>query len=187
MKVTEAQHGRYRLRAAKLGDTFVARAFHGSDRGIVGEATGVDAEAALTALRHRLSADDARRAEGRRMTAQGWAVPTEAEFTEAWLRARARLSKAQLDMVDAHAKSGDHGMTAGQIAAAGGYSNYETANAIYGRVGKIFAEELEVPAPASSVADREVQTGVIADAGTERDGQFVWVMHPEVRAALGLL
>ena len=41
-------------------------------------------------------------------------------------------------MLFAHAKAGQAGLTAGEIAAAGGYTTYSTANAVYGKLGRNF-------------------------------------------------
>ena len=95
-------------------------------------------------------------------------------------------NKRILDMLVAHAKSGDRGMTAGELAHAGGYKSFETTNALYGRFGREVAEALRIDLPQSMLREDTLATGVLAQGGETRDGEdnFVWVMYPELRSAV---
>ncbi|MCE0506371.1 hypothetical protein LR948_13450 [Roseivivax sp. GX 12232] len=188
MKTVEVTYGRYRLLSAKLGERFVARAFYargGKRRGIVAEAEGDGAQGALDALRGKL--DDLQRRQRsarRRDETLGFDVPSVSEFEEAL--GTASLSKIQWRMLEAHAKTGADGMTAGELASAGGYSDFEVANSIYGRAGRLVAEAIDVVPPMSTTRSEEMPTGVLAGVGKPRKdtGNFVWVMHAELREAL---
>lgn len=188
MKVVEATHGPFLMKAAAMKGRARALAYRRPPtgfRGPLAEAEGATPEAALEALRERLDRREADRRAARREDGRGWAVPTQEEYAEAL--AHASLSDTQLAMLAAHAEAGDDGMTATEIARAGGYRSYETANVQYGKAGREIGAAIGVNSPRSATREgEEVFTGVLAHGGAPRadSGRFVWIMQPELRAAV---
>jgi hypothetical protein len=188
MKTDSRIYGRYVLRAGKLGTTFVARAFlrdASTPGGIIAEATGKTAEAALDTLQEMLSEQDrARRAAHRPSEGPRAEVASEEEYREAL--AALRVTDAQWKMLRAHALAGPKGLSAGELADAADFANYSSANLQYGKLGRDIAAYLNLDLPESKGRKREdVSTAALADEGTPNEkGHFVWVMHPELAAAV---
>lgn len=184
----EIQFRRYRIVAAELESGVLARAFLRGGRqgtGAVLETKGDTVEAAIEVARAKLHARDEDMRQKRRFD-EYWQfhVPTKQEFIDALHVVS--LSPPQLAMLDAHALAGSTGMTAGEIALAGGYDHFETANALYGKVGRAIADALGVTPPDAGNREGDVATGVIATAGPPREEteHFVWIMYPELASAL---
>lgn len=186
MKILTERKGRYDLKAMKMGQTALARAFlHGQPgAGIAAEAKGKTPEEAMEALREMIGEVELERASVRRRIEEtGFDVPTSAEFEDAL--SRVRVSDRQWDMLRAHAASGEEGLTAGELARAAAYKNYNAVNLQYGKLGETVAEGIGIDLPAHPAKEGEnVATGVLAGPGETRGGEFVWVMHPELRAAI---
>ncbi|MGP6089150.1 hypothetical protein [Antarctobacter jejuensis] len=187
MKPIVVDYGKYTLKAGIVEGKAVARAFLRDARrpGVIVEVDGSDPEAALKRL--KVTVDDLtanRRAKRRESLDADFLVPTVEEFQEALVVAK--LSSVQEAMLVAHAKAGERGLTAGEIADIGGYANFETANAIYGKAGRIIAEAIGVTPPPRRSGDKDAPTAVLAEGGEPRPdtGFFVWVMYPELREAL---
>ena len=187
MSVTTERHGRYDLKAMKMKDTALARAFiHGTTgAGIVAEAKGKTVDEAMEALKLAVAEAEQERTDARRRVSEtGFDVPTVAEFERAL--AVTKISDRQWDMLRAHAAAAEAGLTAGELAMAAGYKNHNAANLQYGKLGDAVAGTIGVALPTSTVhADTPVATGVLAVEGDPRDAEFVWVMHPELRDAVG--
>ena len=85
-------------------------------------------------------------------------------------------------MLRAHADAPDHTLTPTELARSAGYDGYETANAIYGRLGHQLGEFLDIERP----DDDGVWTCLLAygEKVDHADGGFFWTMHPELVAAL---
>lgn len=185
-----AAFGPYDLAAGMVGGRALARAFlRGAPQGsgVVAEAEGPTREAALAALRDLLERRGAEAARNRRPFPghPGSHVPNPQEFREALLRVRP--DKAQWAMLRGHAAAGAAGMTAGELAAAGGYADFETANLRYGLLGQAVAEAIGMPIPESRARPgKAVPTFALAFEGEARAGtdRWVWVMHPELAEAL---
>ena len=186
MSVTIERHGRYDLKAMKMKDTALARAFiHGvAGAGIVAEAKGKTVDDAMEALKAAVAeVEEERTAARRHIDATGFDVPTAAEFERAL--GAAKISDRHWDMLHAHAAAGDDGLSAEGLAKAAGYKSQTAANTQYGKLGEAIAGAVGVELPRSTMhADAAVATGVLASPGEQRDGNFVWVMHPELREAL---
>ena len=186
MSVTIERHGRYDLKAMKMKDTALARAFiHGvTGAGIVAEAKGKTVDDAMEALKAAVAeVEEERTAARRHIDATGFDVPTPAEFERAL--GAAKISDRHWDMLHAHAASGDDGLTAAGLAKAAGYKSQNAANTQYGKLGEAIAEAVGVEMPRTAMhEDVAAGTGVLAEPGAEREGEFVWVMHPELREAL---
>lgn len=187
MATVSIDYGKFTLKAGQLSGVWTARAFLRTGpggHGIAHQATGKDASAALDALRAQIDDEAARRRGQRRHDpATGFDVPTREDYADG-LRG-ADLTDRQRVMLQAHAAAGDAGLTATELAEVAGYRNFNTANLHYGKAGRLMAEAMDVTAPESRLRDDLVQTGILAHGGTPRaDGEFVWVMHPELREAL---
>ena len=187
MSVTTERHGRYDLKAMKMKDTALARAFiHGvTGAGIIAEAKGKTVDEAMEALKAAVAEVEQEKTDARRRVSEtGFDVPTAEEFERAL--AVTKIADTHWEMLRAHAASGEEGLTAGALARAAGYKNRNAANLQYGKLGEAIAGTVGVALPASTVhADTPVATGVLAVAGDPREGEFVWVMHPELRDAVG--
>lgn len=186
MSRREETHGRYRIVAGLLGGKPTARAFlDGAPQGtgIMAEATGPDLDAAIEAVRVDLDAREAEAHAARRMTAHGFSVPTTQEYADAL--AAIGPSDGQRAMLAAHAEAGDTGLTATQLAKAAGYKNFNAANLQYGLLGQKVVDHLHLTLPDSEVREGEsAMTVALADWVDTPGEEFVWIMHPELRAAL---
>lgn len=187
-KVQEFEHGKYLIKSGKIGEEWVARAFHkppSRTKGLVAEAKGNSLGTAVDAVKTKLEDERTDRERCRRWDEQAqFAVPLRSEYITAIQQTK--LSTSQIAMLKAHAASGDLGLTAGELARAGGYANYETANSLYGKCGRAVAEYLGIEAPLAIKRAGDVATGVLAWSGAPRHDtdHFVWVMYPELREAV---
>jgi hypothetical protein len=189
MKVTVVQHGRFEIKAGTVEGKFTAYAFVARPKlikGIHASANGTSDENAIENLKEHLDQVDKKNRKARRYdSVMRFDVPTLDEFMNAVKAVLPSLSSTQQDMLFAHLASGEKGMTAGELSNAGGYSHFETANSIYGRVGRAFQGYLGIDAPAAENREGDVATGIIATEGEQRsDGRLVWVMYPELRNAM---
>lgn len=191
-RMVRVRCGRYDLVAAPMGQGALARAFlsgAAQGSGIVDEASGPTPEAALDALRAQLSERD----RGRLATRGPFTgrpdlrVPHPDEYQDA-LRI-VRPNEAQWAMLRAHAAAGSDGLTAGELARAAGWKDFESANLHYGLLGQAVAEAVGLRTPAEADSPRSVPTLALAYEGPRRPGtdHFVWVMHPELIEALASL
>lgn len=190
MEITSCHYRGHSIKAGQLPgqSAFLARAFAKAGKPgapILAEAQGPSAEAAIEAVKAKLDALDAARRTARRIhPATGLAVPSAEEYESA-LR-QVALSEAQIAMLKAHAAAGEAGLTAGALARAAGYPNFETANSIYGKAGRAIGDHLNLPAPQSTTREGDVATMLLAYGGPAAPdtGHFVWVMYPELREAV---
>lgn len=187
MTPTQISYGKYIIKVGKLSNRWTARAFHHpptSSRGIAAEAVGESSDQAVIAVKERLDAiAGAHRAARRYDERSGFDVPSAEEYAAAL--AHASLAAAQIAMLKAHAAAGEIGLAAGELAHAAGYTDYSSANVHYGKCGRLLAEVMNVRVPDSELHDNGVPTGVLAWEGATRpNGEFVWVMYPELRQAV---
>lgn len=190
MKVRTTAYGGYLVKVGVLNGTWTARAFAeaaASRGGIVAETTGPTPDAAEATLcaeldRKRVEVVRARRIDG------NFAVPTVEEYERALasLDRDGRLTAEHRLMLKTHAEAGDAGLSETDIASAAGYDRYNTANASYGRLGRMLGAAIGVTAPDTEVRPAGVPTRILAEESATRDpkGHFVWIMHRELRAAL---
>ncbi|NUB43741.1 hypothetical protein GEU84_005040 [Fertoebacter nigrum] len=182
------RHGRYNLRAGKLGAAFTARAFLADAKagsGIVAETTGPTAEAALEAMVALLTArDNDQRSQRRAHPDVDLVIPTSAEYADAL--AALPVTPGQRAMLAAHRVAGDAGLTATQIADAASYASFASANLHYGKLGRMIADYFSIALPKDSAGRADhVATNILAFSGAEQvNGHWLWIMHPELRAAL---
>lgn len=181
-------HGRYILRAGKLGAAFTARAFLADAKagsGIVAETTGPTAEAALDDLVLVLAARDSEQRSQRRAHPDvDLVIPTSAEYADAL--AALPVTPGQRAMLAAHRIAGDAGLTATQIADAASYASFASANLHYGKLGRMIADYFTIALPKDSAGRADyVATNMLASAGhAQVNGHWLWIMHPELRKAL---
>lgn len=100
-----------------------------------------------------------------------------------------KISKSQQLMLDAHLAAPERILTATQLAHAGGYSRYVSANSQYGNLGRLLAEEMEWQ-PLQRPDASNIWTSALADdadrnaLSDDRSAQFRWRMRDNVAAAL---
>lgn len=178
-----SRYGRYDLKAAVMGGTWVARAFLRGARpghGFDAEATGATGPEAMVAL-ETLLRDRDRLARAARRVTEDVAVPGTAEYRLAL--AALPITQAQWAMLRAHAAAGPAGLTAGQLAMAAGYADFSAANLHYGMLGRLVADNLAMDLPERPDAT-EVATRALGSYDAFADGVWRWVIYPELAAAL---
>jgi hypothetical protein len=183
-KVLTARYGRYDLKAGPMGGTFTARAFLRGARpghGTTAEATGPSAEAALTALETLLRDREAAERQSRRLASNGVLVPGPDAYRLAL--AVVRVHPNQWAMLNAHAAAGPNGLSATQLARAGSYDDFSTANLHYGKLGRLVADDLAMALPVRA-NETEVATAALATYDLFPDGIQRWVIHPELATAV---
>lgn len=180
----ETIYGRHVIRSMKIGGGWSARAFRG--KAAVGAVlTGATEDAAILAIKAAL---DAARGEQRALrSADGY--PTAAEVRAAL--ASIRMTDGQQAMLNAHLAADDNIMSATELAAAGGYDSYVSANSQYGTLGRKLAEELEWHPPQHEGVTTWTSTlATGADGDTRADikaiglAEWRWKLRPEIVAAL---
>ena len=185
-KPVETRHGPYTIKAAILHGSATARAFvTGGKAGTVAQADADSIEDAIAALKAELDGRAAtERAHRRHDAALDFQVPTAKEYLQALQVVKPH--DGHFKMLRAHAISGEKGLTPAELAFDAGYQTHSAANLQYGLLGGQIARALGLDLPKSALrTDDDVATGVLATAGRPRaDGQFVWVMHPELREAV---
>lgn len=188
---TTVTHGRYTIRAMQISGTWKSRAFltiAPSGTGHVAEATGDTMEAVILAARNAVDARERGFREARRYDEwMDFHIPSPQEY--AGVIGIAGLGKAQMQILEAHAMAGDEGLTATELARAGGYVDASSANLHYGKAGRLIAEAIGVDVPIFESTQQEGPTGVLAfwrPTPGDPDGIGRWVMYPELRAALEL-
>ncbi len=185
-------HGQFVLKAMQMkGQKVVtARAFRrDGPPGIVAEAQGSTTDEALETLKGDLDAsiaavaeETAREKASRRETSEG-PVPTTVEFRR--VLESARVAPRHMEMLRAHAKAGDHGMTLGDLAHAAGYKDSGAAALQYGRLAWSIAEALDENAFLSRYkANKRGAIALLAVPGAERGDDPVWIIHPELASAV---
>lgn len=186
-QVVTLNHGRYVIKAGPVAGQWKARAFLSGAKqgsGIVAEATGSSQEAVVESLRQQLEEKDRAFLKSRRYDeVTKFHVPSSGEYEIAL--AITSFHASQRAMLKAHAEAGRRGMTATELARAGGYSDFSSANMHYGKAGRLLAESLGVEVPPSSSRD-DLPTAVLATwietPGEENIG--LWIMYPELVEAL---
>lgn len=180
----ETIYGRYVIRSMKVGGEWNARAFRGKTAmGVV--LSGESEEAAIIATKAALDAAHAEQRAGR--GADGY--PTAIEVRAAL--AAITMTDEQRAMLNAHLRAADNIMTATELAAAGSYDSYVSANSQYGSLGRKLAEELEWNPPVFKGAPTwtfALATGADGDTRADMEAmgfaQWRWKLRPEIVVAL---
>lgn len=180
----ETTHGRHVIRSMKISGEWNARAFRGKAAvGVVHSAP--TEEAAILAAKAAIDASHAvqRAARG----PDGF--PTAVEVRAAL--AAISITDGQRAMLRAHLLAPENIMTATELATAGGYDSYVSANSQYGALGRKLAEELEWNPPEfKGVPTWTFALAIGADGDTRADmevmgyEQWRWKLRLEVAEAL---
>ena len=105
----------------------------------------------------------------------------EPAFRDALAAVEPRMTGAQREMLRGHANSPMQELSMLDIASLGGYSDNAAANSQYGRLGRLFAEQLRVDA---DQLENKVQAMCVAAEQRDVSGHFVWCLRPQLLAAL---
>lgn len=105
-------------------------------------------------------------------------VPSTTDYVNAFTTIESKMTDNQRQMLTGHYRQRGYIATAGIIAQLGGYSDYETANAQYGRLGSLVAD-------AMGIGFRGVSMLVLmVPAGEVTNDEWLWVLRANVAAAL---
>ncbi|MBF9031104.1 hypothetical protein HKCCE3408_11925 [Rhodobacterales bacterium HKCCE3408] len=183
--VHQETYGPYLIKAGKLGNVFLARAFPEAasrSRGLIAEARGDSAEAAVEKLKSLIETQKEERIAKRRQdTRTGTAIPSEAEYDDAL--DQISLSRSQISMLKALATSAEDGLTPRQLANAAGYASASAAERNLRKASDGLARYLDIDSSAEGTASLvclPASPGNV-EADTSLD---TWVMHLELRQAL---
>lgn len=105
-------------------------------------------------------------------------APSPQQYMEAF-RKLGNLTDSQMRMLNIHYYAPAQTITATQLSRAAGYGHYSIANAQYGRLGRLVGDQLEY-----NPMKERLGTLVTFD---KRQGEWHWLMRPEVIRALELL
>jgi len=115
----------------------------------------------------------------RHMTAKApAAAPSPRQYVAAF-RKVGNLSDSHIQMLRLHYHAPERTITATQMAQAAGYDHYSVANLQYGQLGRLVSDQLEY-----NPMKERLGTLVTFD---KRQGEWHWLMRPEVVRALELL
>jgi hypothetical protein len=180
----EITYGRYIIRSRNIAGKWKAQAIRG--KVTIGDAqSGETQQEAIISVKAALDAMSAAQ-----RAARGNDGYPSTEQVRAALN-MISITTGQRAMLNAHMLASESTMTATELAIAGGYDSYVSANSQYGNLGRKLAEELEWNPPSFNGVPTwtfSLATGV--DEGTQIEfdhGDYVqwkWKLRPEVVAAL---
>ncbi|HCI46389.1 MAG TPA: hypothetical protein DFI00_03755 [Rhodospirillaceae bacterium] len=177
---TEIEYGRYKIIAGTLNGNIKAVALFGKSK--IDEAQGQSIDSVIVKIKEILDRIERERASQRRAPHIG----TVEEYKEAI--EHISMSSAERLMITSHAISVDRKMTAAELAKAGEYDSYSTANSIYGTLAKKIGNWIGLAAKDSEIRSNDVTfTFYLAEGEYNDADNWVWIMHPEVHEALSLL
>ncbi|MER8848547.1 hypothetical protein [Mesorhizobium australicum] len=131
----DTKYRRFVIKSMKVSGEWNARAFR-AETTVGGKRSGPTEQAAILAVKEEL---DLLQSEQRALRIGGY--PTVNEVRAAF--DAISITSEQQAMLNAHCQAVDHIMTATELAHAGGYDSYVSANSQYGGLGRKLAEELE--------------------------------------------
>ncbi|WP_018436861.1 HNH endonuclease [Paraburkholderia atlantica] len=100
------------------------------------------------------------------------------DFVAAFENVAPRATDRQLSMLYGHAAAADAMLSMQAIAVLGGYDDYSAANIQYGKLGRLFAEHL-------NITGLDNFTNVLAEAGhADVNGHWQWRLRPALVEAL---
>ena len=105
------------------------------------------------------------------------------DYVRAFDAVRDDISDLQRHMLRAHYSAPDRSVTARQLAAAVGLSNFNAANLHYGKLGRLLFSVLGKPAGADNV----FMLAELVPPGERSNDEWLWIMRPQVTQALQLL
>lgn len=112
-------------------------------------------------------------------------APVASEYVQAFQNIINDIPDSYLAMLKAHYIAPDQTMTATQLAEAGNYKNWSSANLHYGLLGKRIYEEM--PMKLEARADGTlIYTGALATEGmaSQNEKEWLWKLRPEVSDAI---
>lgn len=174
----EIKYHRYTIRYKQSRDIWQARAFRDLTHGPI--YSGTTEEEVILAVKTAL---DKNRLEQRELRSP-IGVPTAVEYREAL--DFVKMTDEQRAMLNAHFEAPNHILTATELANAGGYPSYSSANSQYGKLARNIAEELEWKPP----MENGMQTWTLALATGADDsvladtGEWRWRLRDEVVQAM---
>lgn len=186
-EIVEEAHEKYRIKAGRLGGTYVARAFPkppSKAQGVFAEAEGDSEQEALAALKAKIAARDVHREQARRYDELARVfVPNREEFVEALHQTA--LTRPQVAMLKAHSIARDKGMTMDELARSAGYRSRDTAQKVFCKVGEVIADYLGIEVEDDSLSGPHGAALLLAFLpAQDADAATTWVMHPELREAV---
>jgi hypothetical protein len=111
--------------------------------------------------------------------------PQVSEYIRAFQRILEELPDSYLDMLKAHYVAPNRTITATDLAIAGHYKNWSSANLHYGLFGKRLYEELPIRLPARADGTLIFTCALATEGDLEKaEGQWQWKMRPEVASAI---
>jgi hypothetical protein len=172
----------YTIKTFNRGAAATARAYVGD------KPTPVTAEAKTVDDAVRLVERQLHNRDADRRASREDGVPTAEEFADAFAALGPKVKKHHWRMLEAHLLATDSRMTAGEIAGAAGYSNYATANSLYGALGRLLAEHLDYGPPLDSDGSTLwTATLALGDRADPDKLNWRWTLRPEVVACLRAL
>lgn len=106
-------------------------------------------------------------------------VPSPSQYENALASVSREIRPYQRKMLQVHYNARNSTVTAGELANAMGYTSFCVANGLYGKLGRIVAEALDL--------NMEFQVNVLADFEKVKIGRnyrWLWEMWPAVQTAL---
>lgn len=104
------------------------------------------------------------------------------EYAVALEAAEAEIKEKQFEMLRAQYGTPSQAVTASELASLVGYDHFLPVNSLYGRLGRLLAEELEQRPKKQSGKSKHWWSVLSAGESTNRG--FVWKMHPQLAEAL---
>jgi hypothetical protein len=110
-------------------------------------------------------------------------VPDATRYAGALTRLSDQVSDLQRALLVAHYRAPGHAATARELADAAGVSGWQVVNSQYGRLGSMLREALDYRAE----GQQSYAVASFVPPGVRSNAEWLWVMHPEVAAALASL
>lgn len=108
------------------------------------------------------------------------AVPDAARYADALTRLSGQLSDVHRSLLSAHYRAPGHAASARELAEAVGAAGWQVVNSQYGRLGTMLRDALEFRAE----GQQSYAIASFIPPGVPGNDEWVWVMHPELVAAL---
>lgn len=176
----EIKYHRHIIKYRKVGDDWQARAFRDLTYGPIYSAASEEDVILLI----KAALDDARLEQRKLRPISG--IPTAAEYRKAL--DLVKMTDEQRAILAAHLKAPGYTLTATELANAGGYPSYSSANSQYGKLARKIAEELDWEPP----IEDGVQTWTFALATGADEGKLIdsgewrWRLRDEIVQAMGI-
>jgi hypothetical protein len=119
-------------------------------------------------------------------------VPSAEEYKKALIAIQAEITKPQRDMLELHYKAHNRTATFTELARAAGYDNNNAANRLYGNLGKLLGDKLDMTFATYEIGGKQRDffssaMGSGSQYRQDESGHFQLIMHHELAKALGEL